>query len=85
MSAFCPESCPDADACVVGLPCLKFPTKNLIDHERNIYVWIVGGIYHFPYSLYAEDDYIHEFAENNPRYILFFGPRELGDVNWNKY
>jgi hypothetical protein len=21
MSAFCPDSCPDADACVVGYPC----------------------------------------------------------------
>jgi hypothetical protein len=25
MSAFCPEGCPDADACVVGQPCARHP------------------------------------------------------------
>lgn len=27
MSAYCPEGCPDADACVVGYPCALHPAE----------------------------------------------------------
>lgn len=34
MSAFCPDSCPDADACVVGYPCALFPKK--VDNAEEV-------------------------------------------------
>lgn len=33
MSAFCPEGCPDADACVVGYPCALVPSFPLWEEE----------------------------------------------------
>lgn len=54
----------------------------MIDVERNIWVWAIGGQHRWPHAILASAEGIYKLVEENPHMIFFFGPRLMGDMNW---
>ena len=54
----------------------------MIDVEKNLWVWAVGGKFGWPQAILDDAETICEMIEDNPKVIFFYGPRLLAEMTW---